>query len=89
MLMILCLVLPMATEFVGCSGGGITRSEWIGMLSEQFGLNDYVTKSPVFTDVNQGVHTSRLFSPVQTGKSWTEMNLLSVQMTRRRSSSPF
>ena len=67
MLMILCLVLPMATEFVGCSGGGITRSEWIGMLSEQFGLNDYVTKSPVFTDVNQG---STYFEAVQSCADW-------------------
>ena len=66
-LMILCLVLPMATEFVGCSGGGVTRSEWIGMLSEQFGLDDYVTESAVFTDVKQG---SDCFTAVQSCADW-------------------
>ena len=52
-----------AALLVGCmsSFGGcgkpkeeyLTRAEWIVMLAERFGLDDYTTKEPVFSDVGQ------------------------------------
>lgn len=76
LLMVMVLMIGMSTSLVGCgsketenvtSDIALTRAEWITGLASTFGMTEYTTTEPFFTDVDSA---SEIFAFVQSSAEW-------------------
>lgn len=75
--MAMVLLLGMCTHLTGCgsketqenevSEAALTKAEWITGLASAFGMTEYTTTEPFFTDMDE---TSEIFAFVQSSAEW-------------------